>query len=349
MRPTITIILLAFLVPATAQAGWHAPVAIPVPAPQYDTPAAAMAIDDNGRAVVAFPSGTAATLGVLAPGARAITAVPLPGVQRPAALAFAPDGSVVGIATTQTGESPGGEEWRRGPCCDRPTVIRWRPGTAPELTAVAPQRHDDYLLGDLAVDSAATAFFIAHREADAASSGVDVLARVPLRGPVSFRRITSPRDVDADSLALAPDGRLVQTFERRGRLWLRVESRRPDRDLGAIGKDEAWATDVGDDGTVAVAHVHRKRLSVRTIRGGRLGRPRDLGPAGSSFALAIDASGGVHVAWRRPGRGVAVVAPAGRRTFAGVTLESLMTSPDGATAVELRAGDRITVATGTRG
>jgi len=398
MRLALTIILLVLLAPTAAEARWKALVAVPMPTPLYDTPAAAMAVDDDGRAALAYPDGTAATLGILAPGGRALALTPIPGVQQTAALAFAPDGSIVGLGATLTGESPGSEASRRGPCCARPTVIRWRPPTAPQLTAVAPQQHDDYALNGLAIDGASTAFFLAHRDATAASNGVDLVARVPVDGPASLRRLTSRRTVDAQPISLhaspgsagatvvwngghtfrrmtmragrwhetgrrqavprddyrqevvqGPDGRLAVTFERGGHLWLRLEGRQPDHDLGPIDKGGAWTTAAGDDGTVAVALVHHARLTVRSLRTGRLGPPRVLGSSRAGVALVVDAGGGVHVAWTRPGRRVTVVAPAGQRTFPGVTLESLVASPRGATAVQVRAGDQIAVAVGTRG
>jgi hypothetical protein len=158
------------------------------------------------------------------------------------------------------------------------------------------------------------------------------------------------------SLLIGPRGeRMLATLDARHGVLLRVQGRRT-RALGPAHR--LWGITAGEDGTIAVLTGDRERhLSLRTIDPrGRAAAPRRLGtlrteagyPEGVSAGpfLAVDARGHAHVAWHPPGGGAIVAGPHGRRALPG-SLQTMATSPGGATAVTLRYDGALHVAVDT--
>ncbi|HEY4094856.1 MAG TPA: hypothetical protein VGM33_05070 [Baekduia sp.] len=178
--------------------------------------------------------------------------------------------------------------------------------------------------------------------------------------PGGWRAIGHPAPAPQNSVQtvyLDPRLRPIHVVEHARHLTLRVAAGRQQR-LGTLGPHAGWQAAMGADGTLAILWTTQGSvLHERVVdRAGRLGPTRDLGtiapPPHATYDVAIDARGGVHVAWAQPGGTVVVQAPGSRRVLSrdGAPLElyDLAVSPNGATAAVVTAGPQRLVAVTTR-
>jgi hypothetical protein len=162
---------------------------------------------------------------------------------------------------------------------------------------------------------------------------------------------------DAQAVYLDPRGRPIHVFQHGDHLMLQDAAGRR-RVLGRNSAPAGWQDAVGADGTLAVLWAHGSTLYERVLdRHRHLGPTRVLGPVVRSnrevtYAVAVDARGGVHTAWMSPDGTIVVQFPGGRRVLSRgavpLTGIGLAVSPGGATAAFFVAGTQRLVAVTTR-
>ncbi|WP_027005477.1 hypothetical protein [Conexibacter woesei] len=214
--------------------------------------------------------------------------------------------------------------------------------------------------GDPAIVLAGTPFLTTQWAATGARALSDGRAAIAWRGnreihvlalrdgaAVGTRAFRTPPVYD-ESLVVTGSGRVVRVGGSGGRFWLWSEAR--GRHLLArtgVGADNSWLVG-GPHGTAAVAFIDGDRVRLATLdRRGRFHGPVTLGRRPSTALPsmpplpAIDARGGVHVAWATRGGGVVIHGP--HRTHHIPTrhtaeIADLTVSPSGADLVLWRVG-----------
>jgi hypothetical protein len=399
-------LLLLALCPAPAAARTYPPV--PLPGDPVTTAAdggAVVAVDDRGGVAAMVPQGAGTAAAVQRAPGGPWTIAPLPGIDAAGDVRLTAGGDLVGYGFTATHEDA--DSLLLAPCCQRPFVFRWRPGTAPARQTVVPLDFQDRSVDAFDVDRDGTAYALLDQVADDGTGEVVTLAvaRVPAHGAVA-RRALPARDVvgfpatlrasergagavvawdaggagthrlratpqgwrptghllpslqnDDQDVHLDPHGGLIHVFQHDGHLMLRDAMGRR-RVLGPIGLRAGWQDAVGADGTLAVLWARGPTLYERVLdRRRHLGPARVLGPVVRSdraitYAVAVDAHGGVHADWLAPDGTIVVQVPGGRRVLSrgavALSFGGLAVSPGGATAASFVAGTQRLVAVTTR-
>jgi hypothetical protein len=157
LRTTMIVAAIAFAVaPGTARAAWLPTVDV-APSPYGGGYPPGLAVADDGRAATA----AFGTITEIAPGG-GVTAVAVPDLHPPSAIAYAPDGAIVASGISASGEALAYDPGKSVSCCDRPAIARWRPGAAAAaLTIVQPPVHLNYIVTDFALDGTGAAVFLA--------------------------------------------------------------------------------------------------------------------------------------------------------------------------------------------
>jgi hypothetical protein len=214
--------------------------------------------------------------------------------------------------------------------------------------------------GDPAIALAGRPFLTTQAAATGARALSDGRAAIAWRGnreihvlalrdgaPIGTRAFRTPPVYD-ESLAVTGSGRVVRVGGSGDRFWLWSEA--GGRHLLArtgVGADNSWLVG-GPHGTAAVAFIDGDRVRLATLdRQGRFHGPVTLGRRPSTVMPtmpplpAIDAHGGVHVAWATRGGGIVIHDPHATHhipTRHTAEIADLAVSPSGAELVLWRVG-----------
>ncbi|HEY6761689.1 MAG TPA: hypothetical protein VI318_19465 [Baekduia sp.] len=200
---TAILVAFAFATSAVARGRWAGPIAVPA----QSAGGVIGAVDDRGRATLAYPGARGPRLGRFGPGARLGT-VALANLDGSSALALAPDGTAIGVGTRFTPDPAApdvGYDPHDDPCCSVPVVYRWTrgAGAVPVTADVAPALQAEYAVRELAVQPDGAAVFVAEPEGDGFGGSAFTLARIPPGGGTPVLRTVTDAATD---ILLAPGG-----------------------------------------------------------------------------------------------------------------------------------------------